>query len=101
MKKYNSKGDVAWYLPNRKRPIAYSTIAVSNFITVLAKEGGTVNDLINRVGWDFDAKNILQLYSQHGFGDANAADLFGEPRFYRTKDGRYTDGHHIFKSEFA
>lgn len=97
MSRSNSKGDVAWFIDNRKKPIAYSTVAVSEYISALANQGGSVNDLIGRVTWNFDAKNILQLYVKYGYGDTPAANLFGEPLYYRTTDGRFTDGRHIFK----
>lgn len=96
-----SKGDVAWFVDNRKRPIAYSTVATSEHIAFLAKQGGTVNDLINRVGFDFDAKEILELYAKLGYGDSPADSLFGLPTFFRTVDGRYTDGHKIFKMRYV
>lgn len=42
MSRYKSKGDVFWYLPNRKRPVAYSTRAASDLIVVLSQEYTTI-----------------------------------------------------------
>lgn len=33
----NSKGDVTWHIPGKKRPIAYSTVAVSNEIKLYSE----------------------------------------------------------------
>mgnify|MGYP006900169511 CR=1 FL=1 len=34
------QGDVSWYLPNKRRPFAYSTIAESDTIAILLEEFG-------------------------------------------------------------
>ena len=71
------KGDVSWTVPGRKRPIAYSTRAVSNLIAVLAKEyGGTILELQARILYDRDAKAILQAYIDRGYGNQIASEWF-------------------------
>ena len=34
------QGDVSWYLPNSKRPFAYSTIAEADTVAILLEEFG-------------------------------------------------------------
>ena len=50
----NIKGDVWWYRPHTKfpedkRPIAYSTRAVSDLIVVLSRENETIYDVYNAI----------------------------------------------------
>lgn len=47
MRKKN-KGDVSWYLPKKKTPFAYSTIAESDTIKVLLEECGDLREILNR-----------------------------------------------------
>ena len=104
-----SKGDVAWYLPGKKKPFAFSTQAVSDYIVMLTSEtGGSVYDLLNQSQFikDPDACQILQHYADNGYGDTPANKLFGVGGWRligRDIDGHgyYTDGRHIFKMEYA
>ena len=68
-KKRNTKGDVAWYVPNRKRPIAYSRKATSNYIVLLAENDKTINEVYNLVNYNQEAKDILQKYIEFGYGN--------------------------------
>ena len=70
------KGDVSWYIPKRKRPIAYSTIATRDLINVLAEEGGTIREVQSRINYDVEAKAVLQAYNDRGYGDQVAAEWF-------------------------
>jgi len=77
----NIKGDVWWYRPHTKfsedkRPIAYSTRAVSDLIVVLSRENETIYDVYNAINYDEEAKEILQKYIDLGFGNEVASNLF-------------------------
>lgn len=39
MKKRKSKGDVEWVAPGKRRPFAYSTMAESHFLGLMAEAG--------------------------------------------------------------
>lgn len=77
MAKRRPKGDVEWYLPNRKRPVAYSTKAASDLIVVLSQEGATIQEVHDAINYDIEAKNILEIYIENGYGQAMAKELFG------------------------
>ena len=68
------KGDVSWFLPIRKKPIAYSTVATRDLITLLAQEyGGTIREIQSYINYDNEAKTVLQAYIDRGYGDQIAA----------------------------
>ena len=73
-----SKGDVYWYsIDNKKkRPIAYSTLATKYFIGLLAEEYETIIDVFNAINYDEEAKNIMQLYINLGYGNEIARKYF-------------------------
>ena len=71
-----SKGDVSWYLPNRKTPIAYSTKAASDIIVVLAADGGTIQDVYDSIIYDREAREILKKYIDKGYGNVIAKEFF-------------------------
>ena len=70
------KGDVHWYIPGRKKPIAYSTIAAGELIVLLAKEGGTIAEVKRKINYDEEAKAVLQAYIDRGYGDVEARKWF-------------------------
>jgi hypothetical protein len=74
--KRRSKGDVQWTLPSRKRPIAYSTKAVSDLIVVLSQRYETIQDVYDNIVYDYDAKRILKIYIDCGYGTVRARDYF-------------------------
>ena len=76
MKKPNSKGDVHWFIPNRKKPIAYSTVATSDLIGLLAEDFETIQDVYNAITYDKEAKEILQIYIDLGYGNEIASKWF-------------------------
>lgn len=76
MAKKQRKEDVYWYIPNRKRPIAYSTKAASDLIALLAEEGGTIAEVQRRINYDVEAKAVLQIYIDRGYGDVEARKWF-------------------------
>lgn len=68
--------DVYWYLPNRKRPFAYSTKAVSDSIVVLAQEYRTIQEVYDHYNLHDEGKEILKAYIEKGYGNVTAADWF-------------------------
>ena len=77
MRNRKGKGDVEWRIPGRKKPIAYSTKAVSDLIALLAIEyGGTIREIQERIVYDHEAKGVLQTYVDHGCGGQIAAEWF-------------------------
>jgi predicted metal-dependent RNase len=71
-----SKGDVEYRLPNKKKPIAYSTVATQDLIVVLAQDYETISDVYNAINYDQDAKDVLQKYIDLGYGDVIAREWF-------------------------
>ena len=43
------RGSVEWDIPGRKTPIAYSTLATSHLIALLAEQGGTIREVRDRI----------------------------------------------------
>ena len=71
--------DVTWTLPGKaKNPIAYSTRATSDLIEVLSDEfpSATISQMKGMVGYDQDAKKVLQQYIDAGYGDQVASEWF-------------------------
>lgn len=71
-----SKGDVEWYMPGRKRPIAYSTKAASDLIVALSQDCITVQEVYDCITYDIEAKNVLKAYIEKGYGNAIAKEFF-------------------------
>lgn len=74
MAKNNSKGDVQYYVPNKKRPIAYSTVSVSDFLNIMCEDGydtpNKILDIINtRYQLANEEKEIMQKYVDLGYGN--------------------------------
>lgn len=76
MARRRSKGDVHWRIPGRKTPIAYSTVATSQLIGLLAGQGGTIREVQSRINYDQEAKDVLQAYIDRGYGDVEARQWF-------------------------
>ena len=70
------RDEVQWYVPNKKRPIAYSTEATSDLIAGLSWQYETIYDVYNAVNYDVDAKEILQKYIDLGYGNEIARNWF-------------------------
>lgn len=69
---------VDWYLPNAKanaRRIATSTQASSDLISMLRDGGHTVESAIDAILFDDEAKAVLQIYSDKGYGSWTLVDL--------------------------
>ena len=71
MKRKSKHLDVAWYLPGRKRPFAYTTKGTSDLVVCLAEqtERRTPREILPLIAYDRDAKALMQAYIEKGFGD--------------------------------
>jgi hypothetical protein len=74
MARNKSKGDVCWNVPNKKRPIAYSTVSDSAAISLINEPNKTPNELkiIFESGQYIvnpEMKKIIQTYIDKGYGD--------------------------------
>ena len=76
MAKAKIKGDVHWHIPGKKKPIAYSTTAASDLIGVLAEDFETIQDVYNAINYDPEAKAIMQIYIDLGYGNQIAREWF-------------------------
>ena len=78
--------DVEWSIPGKKTPIAYSTKATSDLIEVLADDNptATISELKGKIGYDAEAKKVLQRYIDAGYGDQVANEWFS----YDKKGGK-------------
>jgi hypothetical protein len=72
--KWYSK-DVAWYSKKYKRPIAYSTVATSDFISLINQPNKTAKELYNYltnenlVIRDNEAISIMKAFMNKGLDD--------------------------------
>lgn len=73
------KGDVNWYIPKRKTPIAYSTTSTKLLVDVLSHEdkSRTIQDVYDLINYDLEAKEILKKYIDKGYGSEIACKWFG------------------------
>ena len=76
MAKRKSKGDVEWHIPNRKRPIAYSTKSTSDLIGLLSEIFYSIRDVQRGIFYDKKAHDILQIYIDKGYAEIVASDFF-------------------------
>ena len=74
--------DVEWHIPGKKTPIAYSTVATSDGIEVMADENptATISELKGLIKYDADAKKVLQQYIDAGYGNQVANEWFSYDR---------------------
>lgn len=70
------KGDVAWYVNGKKKPIAWSTRATSDLIAVLAENCDTFHELLDCITYDIEAKNIVQKYIDLGYRNKDPKSMF-------------------------
>ena len=68
--------DVEWYFPDTKKRIAYSTKACSDLIVELSKYHYRIKDVYSAIHYDREAKTILEIYIDMGFGDSIAGNYF-------------------------
>lgn len=75
-KKHTTLLDAQWYLPNKRRPFAYSTKATSDLIVTLAQTFETIQNVYDNIIYDYEAKSILQVYIERGYGQCKARNFF-------------------------
>ena len=61
--------DVPWYIPNRKKPIAYSTTCARDIINSVPNDGDTIQKIYDKITYDVEAKMVLKAYIDKGYGD--------------------------------
>lgn len=68
-----AKGDVAWYLDDKKnsRPIAYSTVATSDLIVMLYEQYRDLRLVYENIHYDADAKRVVAEYLKRGVFQIN------------------------------
>jgi len=71
---YKSKGDVCWYAKKYKKPIAYSTIAVSDAISIINQPHQTAADLMTilksgKYSVSSDLIRVVQSFIDKGLGN--------------------------------
>jgi hypothetical protein len=74
MGRNKTKGDVCWYAKKYKNPIAYSTIAVSDAISLINQPYQTATDLMallksGKYLVSPDMIRVVQTFIDKGFGD--------------------------------
>ena len=72
----NKKPSIFYYLPNRKRPIAYSNYSTSYLISILSEIFYSIQSVKNSIFYDLDAIKILEIYIEKGYGAYKASDFF-------------------------
>lgn len=65
--------DVEWHVPERKTPVAYSTVATSRLIGILAEEGHTFASARAAVLFDQEAQAVLDVFVARGLGEVSMA----------------------------
>ncbi len=75
-KRQYGKGGVAWTVPGRKTPISYSTKAASDLIVVLGEDGVTIQEVHDRINYDYEARAVLEKYIARSFGAVPARQFF-------------------------
>lgn len=69
-----NKGDVLYYVPGKKKPIAYSTRAEADFLKVMTEDGYTTpNEIIKAIDSKyqlaFEERDIMEVYIKLGYGN--------------------------------
>lgn len=68
--------DTQWFVPKKKKPIAYSTTATSKLIGLLSQEYETIQDVYNAINFNTEAKKVLQAYIDKGYANEIAKECF-------------------------
>lgn len=71
-----SKGDVQWFVPGKKKPIAHSTKAASDLIVIMSQEYDTIQQVHDAINYDVESKEVLQKYILAGYGGITAKQFF-------------------------
>lgn len=71
-KRRYAQGDVQWFLPNKKKPFAYSTVAESDAIKSLLQEFGDLKTAL-MAGRILSEKErlIMEVFVEHGIYKPN------------------------------
>lgn len=74
--------DVEYTIPDKKKPIAYSTRATSDLIETLSDDNptATISELKDLVNYDVEAKKVLQQYIDAGYGNKTASEFFSRKK---------------------
>lgn len=75
------KSDIAYYLPNRKKPIAYSTIFTAKLLVILSEISNSIYSVYRTVYRSQEAKNVLEKYINKGYGQERASNFFNNQIF--------------------
>ncbi len=71
-----SRGDVLWFVPGRKTPIAASTAAESLTLGLLAEQGHTFASARDALTYGSPEEHaILAAYIERGYADTKMQDL--------------------------
>lgn len=66
---------VDWFLPGKKRRFATSTMATSLLIVLASEEGRTVTQAREWINYDDEARDILRVFEDAGYGDTRLDTL--------------------------
>ena len=70
------KGDVLYYIPKKKKPIAYSSQSTNDLIVILSRLNNTIQDVYDAINYDDEAKNVIKKFIDLGYGNSIAKDWF-------------------------
>lgn len=93
------KPDVSYYLPNKKRPIAYSSKSTCDLIGLLSEIFYSIKDVQMAIFFDQKAKDILQIYIDKGYAYTIASGFFSYDDFTFSLNW-YTKPYAILLSNF-
>lgn len=74
-----------YFLPNRKKPIAGSTIYTAKLLIILSEIFFSINSVFKAVYRSQEAKNVLEKYIDKGYGEKEAAEFFNNQIFIRLR----------------
>lgn len=60
------KGDIAWYLPNKKKPFTYSSTSTRDLIMTLYEKYKDLAAVYENINFDYTAKLIVKTYIDSG-----------------------------------
>lgn len=69
-----NNGDVLYYVPGKKKPIAYSTKSVSDSLKMINDEGYTTPNMIlkaidSKYQLAFEEREVMEAYVKLSYGD--------------------------------
>lgn len=66
---------VQWFVPGRRRAVAYTTTASRELIELLAGDGLNFSEAVSEIRWDDEARAACAEYVTRGYGDTKMRDL--------------------------